>query len=79
MSEPGTAKRKEWELRAAQKNAIVPYYFEVSPEVVFFICGKCKTKIQRNLIPHIDEPTFVCPNKSCKAKNWVPVKYNLKY
>ncbi len=70
-------KRREWQRKAARKNAIVPSYFEVSPEAVFIICGKCKTQFQRNLIPYLNEPTFICPKSSCKAKNWVPVTYEL--
>ncbi|MCI5064217.1 hypothetical protein MRY87_00675 [bacterium] len=78
MKQPTPEKRREWEHRAAQKNAIVPYYFEVFPQKVIILCGECHVKYQRPLIPNLDEPTFVCPNTECRARNWIPVRYNVK-
>jgi hypothetical protein len=77
MKVPNSVKKQEWSRRAARKNAVVPFYFEVSPLNVFMLCGKCKTEFQRNLIINFDEPVFVCPNQSCRTRNWVPVTFNL--
>ena len=79
MLRPSRQKLAEWKKRATQKKAIVPFYFEVSPEDVFLICGNCNAEFQRKLIPNVNEPTFVCPNKTCSAKNWVPVKFKLRH
>ena len=66
-------------MRAARKDAIVPEYFEVFPNKVIIVCGNCHATFHRSLIPNLDEPTFVCPEEDCRARNWVPVKYDLKY
>ncbi len=73
--EPTPEKKAEWKARAARKNAIVPEYFEVSPYWVYLKCGECGDAFKRNLVPRLDEPVFVCP--SCRARNWVPVKFEL--
>jgi len=78
MNRPGPEKIKEWRARASKKNAIVPAFFEVFPDHVFIVCGNCETIYKRVLIVNINEPTFACPNQSCKLKNWVPVHYDLK-
>ena len=78
MSNPSPEKLAEWKERASIKGAIVPSYFEVSSRTAILVCGNCGTRYQRNLVPRVDEPTFVCPNESCRAKNWVPLRYNLK-
>lgn len=70
------AKRLEWEKRAKLKGGIVPKYFEVYPNKVDIICGNCEHEFRRTLIVNLDEPTFVCPE--CNAKNWIPLKYDLK-
>ncbi|MCB0321763.1 MAG: hypothetical protein KDD60_12625, partial [Bdellovibrionales bacterium] len=75
MKQPTKEKREEWELRASKKQAIVPYYFEVFPSKVHLICGHCQFEFHRNLVPNLDEPTFVCPNENCKARNWIPLRY----
>lgn len=72
-------KRLEWQRRAARKGGIVPFYFEVTPTFALIYCGKCRTPFQRNLISNVNEPTFACPNPSCRAKNWLPITYNLIY
>jgi len=77
MKEPDERKKAEWRERAAQKDAIVPHYFEVFPDRVIIECGTCHCRFVRNLIPHLNEPTFVCPQPDCKARNWVPVKFKL--
>ena len=71
-------KRKEWEARAQQKNAIVPEFFEVFPTKVLLVCGICRTEFLRPLVAKIDEPVFVCPNEACLARNWVPVTFDMK-
>jgi len=71
-------KRKEWQARAARKNAIVPYYFEVFVTKVIIQCGACGTEYRRTLIRDLNEPVFVCPNERCRSRNWVPVKFDLK-
>ena len=68
-------KRARWERQAAQKGAIVPEYFEVFPTKVNITCGKCRKQFVRNLIPKLNEPTFVCPD--CNVKNWIPLRYRL--
>lgn len=78
MSEPSEAKKAEWRARAAQKEAIVPHYFEVFPNKVIIECGQCKYRYTRPLIPNLNEPTFVCPKSACKARNWVPVRFDLR-
>lgn len=78
MSKLPLDKLPEWTQKAAKKNAIVPFYFEVSPVQVFITCGNCQETFVRNLIPNINEPTFVCPNENCKQRNWVPVHFKLK-
>lgn len=65
----------EWRARAAKKNGIVPEYFEVFPTKVIIVCGQCWTEFSRNLIPNCDEPVFVCPNQKCRARNWIPLRY----
>ncbi|RMG42869.1 MAG: hypothetical protein D6719_05155 [Candidatus Dadabacteria bacterium] len=75
---PTPQKLAEWQARAAAKNAIVPEYFEVFPNRVIIECGRCGREFRRNLVPNIDEPVFVCPDKSCKARNWLPVRYDLR-
>jgi len=70
-------KRKEWRIKAAEKQAVVPKYFEISPYQAYIVCGKCSTTFNRNLIPNVNEPTFVCPSKKCQAKNWLPITYQL--
>lgn len=77
MSKPSEKKQEEWRLRAAAKGAIVPYFFEVFPHKVIIQCGACKAQFQRTLIPRLNEPTFICPQDSCKARNWVPVTFDL--
>ncbi len=79
MKKPSPQKMAEWRVRAAKKNAIVPYYFEVFTTKVQIVCGNCYYAYQRPLIRNLDEPTFVCPNENCRARNWVPVKFNLRY
>jgi hypothetical protein len=79
MFGPTPEKRREWKRRAALKNAIVPAYFEVSPVNVFMFCGKCENPFKRNLITNQNEPTYICPNRRCKARNWVPVQFQLRY
>ena len=75
MSEPSPAKKAEWKMRASQKNAIVPKYFEVFPNRVIIECGNCGRRFVRTLIHGLDEPVFVCPNEECKERNWVPVRF----
>ena len=78
MSRPTPEKLAEWRERAARKQAIVPRYFEVFPTHVVLECGECGAAFQRNLVLNLEEPYFVCPNQSCRARNWVPVYYDLK-
>ena len=78
MSEPSQRKKAEWRRRAAEKDAIVPYFFEVFAQKVIIECGNCEHRFQRPLIPNLDEPTFVCPVDACKARNWVPVTFDLR-
>lgn len=73
--DPSPDKRAEWARRAAVKNAIVPRFFEVFVNRVILECGHCGGSFQRPLVPNVNEPTFVCPNKDCRAKNWVPVHF----
>ncbi|MCB0353104.1 MAG: hypothetical protein KDD64_06245 [Bdellovibrionales bacterium] len=77
MTNPSPQKLAEWRERAAKKNAIVPSYFEVFPTKVHITCGACQHSFRRSLIPNLDEPVFVCPEESCRARNWVPVRYQL--
>ena len=79
MKKPSPKKMAEWQERAAKKEAIVPYYFEVFPTKVQIVCGCCYYAFQRSLIPNLNEPTFVCPNEGCRSRNWVPITYNLRY
>ncbi|MFQ5648580.1 MAG: hypothetical protein ACE5IY_01440 [bacterium] len=79
MFGPSAHKRRSWQRKAADKNAVVPRYFEVSPYNVLIVCGKCTQKFQRNLIPNVNEPVFVCPSRSCQTRNWVPVTYKLRH
>ena len=78
MTGPSPQKMAEWKERASRKDAIVPEYFEVTPTTVSIVCGKCKRSFGRNLIPGLDEPVFVCPNEKCRARNWVPIAFDLK-
>ncbi|NMC62022.1 MAG: hypothetical protein GYA55_02515 [SAR324 cluster bacterium] len=78
MSDPSPNKKAEWAARAARKKAIVPEYFEVSPHKVIIHCGSCGHIFTRTLILRLDEPVFVCPLPHCKARNWVPVTFDLK-
>ncbi len=75
--EPSPEKKAEWQQRAAKKNAIVPAYFEVFPNRVVIVCGSCGRRFVRNLVPALNEPTFVCPEESCGKRNWVPVRFEL--
>ena len=75
MKQPSPQKMAEWRARAAKKDAIVPHYFEVFATKVIMQCGKCRQEFRRPLIPNLNEPTFVCPNASCKARNWIPLRY----
>lgn len=75
--QPSPEKKAEWKLRASKKGAIVPDYFEVFPDRVIIVCGQCKRRFIRNLLPSLNEPTFVCPEDSCRQKNWVPVRFDL--
>ncbi len=72
-NEPTPEKRAEWAIRAQKKGGIVPDYFEVFPDRVKLVCGKCQHPYIRNLVPKVDEPTFACPK--CTAKNWIPLIY----
>ena len=74
---PDLLTKQRWQAQAAAKGAIVPEYFEVFTDHVDLICGNCRRKFRRNLVPNVNEPTFVCPEKSCQKKNWVPVKFKL--
>lgn len=78
MKKPSPEKMREWQARAKKKNAIVPFFFEVFPNKVLIICGDCQREFQRTLIPRLDEPTFICPEETCRARNWVPVRFDLK-
>ena len=73
IQQPSPEKKAEWAKRAALKDAIVPYFFEVFTNKVELQCGQCITAFKRSLIPNLDEPTFACPK--CGAKNWVPVTF----
>ena len=75
MNNPSPEKRAEWDAKASRKGAIVPEYFEVFPTRVIIVCGACHTRFVRNLVPNLNEPTFVCPTPTCKKKNWVPVRF----
>ena len=75
---PTPEKLAEWQQRAAKKGAIVPAFFEVTARTALIKCGNCGTKFQRTLIPKLDEPTFVCPNDACRAKNWIPLRYDIR-
>ncbi len=75
--EPSPEKKAEWQQRAAKKGGIVPHYFEVFPDKVIIVCGACRQRFVRNLVPALNEPTFVCPNDGCRKKNWVPVRFEL--
>jgi hypothetical protein len=75
MTSPTPEKRAEWETKAAKKDALVPEYFEVFPTRVIIVCGRCGHRFVRNLVPNLNEPTFVCPEKSCRVKNWIPVTF----
>ncbi len=77
MLGPTSGKRKEWRRKAAKKRAVVPNYFEISPYQAYIVCGKCKSSFNRNLVPNVNEPTFVCPSNYCQAKNWLPITYKL--
>ena len=77
MNQPTAEKKAEWARKAAEKLAIVPTYFEVFPDRVILICGSCQRKYVRNLVPHVNEPTFVCPEETCGKKNWVPVRFKI--
>jgi hypothetical protein len=77
MTGPDPKKLAEWRRRAAAKEAIVPSYFEVFPERVIIVCGGCREEFRRNLVPNVQEPTFVCPNEKCRARNWIPIRYQL--
>ena len=74
-SGPSGAKLREWQLKAAEKDAVVPAFFEVFPQRVFIRCGKCGAEFRRNLVPNVNEPVFACPNEECLARNWVPLRY----
>ena len=78
MAESEAERRARWKAQAAAKGAIVPDVFEVYADRAVIVCGNCKHKFLRPLIPRLDDPTFVCPEKSCRAKNWLPVKFDLK-
>ncbi|MCB0317488.1 MAG: hypothetical protein KDD56_01940 [Bdellovibrionales bacterium] len=78
VTKPSKEKLVEWQAKAAKKNAIIPEYFEVFPSKVHIICGTCKNSFKRTLILNRDEPVYVCPNSNCKARNWVPVYFDLK-
>jgi hypothetical protein len=78
MSGPSPEKLAQWRAQAAEKGAIVPQSFVVTPQQAEIICGNCGTKFVRNLILNLNNPTFVCPNESCGKKNWVPILYKLK-
>ncbi len=75
---PSSEKKREWDIRARQKDAIVPEFFEVFPNKVHITCGNCGCNFKRPLIMNLDEPTFICPNEECRAKNWIPLKYDIK-
>lgn len=77
MPESEAERRLRWKKQAAAKGAIVPDEFEVFPDHVIIVCGNCRHKFVRTLIPRVNDPTFVCPNESCRSKNWVPVKFEL--
>jgi hypothetical protein len=78
MSRPSPQNLADWRKRAAKKNAIVPEYFEVFPHKVNLLCGNCSHNFSRTLLPNLDEPVFVCPAKGCQARNWVPVRFDLR-
>ena len=77
MNAPDEAKKARWRAKASEKNAIVPHYFEVFPNKVIIECGQCHHRFVRNLIPRLNEPTFACPNDACRARNWVPVRFEI--
>jgi len=68
-------KKLIWRQRAASRGAVVPRYFEVSVRNVNIVCGRCGFPFSRNLIPNVNEPTFVCPAQQCRCRNWIPVTY----
>jgi hypothetical protein len=76
---PSPERLAAWRVKAAEKNAVVPIYFEVFPNRVILECGSCGHEFQRVLIPNLNEPTFRCPITSCQARNWVPVYFNLTF
>lgn len=76
---PSRQQRQVWRRKAAARKAVVPKYFEVTPYTALIVCGKCKRTFQRNLIPNVNEPTFMCPELACKARNWLPVTYKLNF
>ncbi|MEZ4753935.1 MAG: hypothetical protein R3A13_06435 [Bdellovibrionota bacterium] len=78
MKNPSKQKIAEWQAKAARKKAIVPEYFEVFPNKVIIVCGNCSHSFQRTLVLKLDEPVYTCPVEYCKARNWVPVYFDLK-
>lgn len=78
MTKPTAENEREWQRRAIAREAIVPEYWEVFPTYVLIECGNCHTEFSRNLIPNVNDPTFVCPNEECRKKNFVPITYDLK-
>ena len=78
MTQPSPEKRAEWRARAAKKNAIVPRNFEVSQRGATLECGKCGHSYHRRLRFGINEPVLVCPQDNCKARNWLPVRYETR-
>lgn len=78
MQQPDPERLKIWQAKASAVGAVVPSYFEVFPDHALILCGCCQTQFTRNLIPNRDEPTFICPDGNCKAKNWLPVYFDKK-
>ena len=76
FSNPNAKQLSEWKARAQQKNAILPRSFTVSPKRIVIDCGSCGNQFGRRVVPNLSEPVFVCPKETCKARNWVPLRFN---
>ena len=74
-SNPSPEELIEWQLNAQQRRAILPYRIEIKGRYCTMICSQedCGHSFTRKLLPHRNDPIFVCPN--CSSRIYVPVEW----
>ena len=72
---PTPEELQEWYRNATNRNAILPIRIEIKGRYCTMVCSidECQHVFTRKLLPHRNDPVYVCPN--CNARIYVPVEW----